>query len=183
MPHRELELRVLFRQLLADRQLARGVVDGHRQAERQRREAFGLALGDAAQRRRLDQHGHVFQLERADLERVHAAELQAAQADFADAGAQRVGDRAHARRRGRLPRDGRLFGAGVEHEVLPAAAVDARLHDHLVVDELEVDGVQTLGDRLVDRIGSFSPNDFRKRTCDRDHAALSLRSLLGSRLM
>ena len=47
-----------------------------------------------------------------------ARQLQAAQAHFADAGAERVGDRPDALALRRLARDHRLLGAGVEHEVL-----------------------------------------------------------------
>ena len=61
------------RQLAADRQQPLLVVDHHRHAERQRREALALALRDAAQRRVLDQHRQVAHLQRAEVERLHAA--------------------------------------------------------------------------------------------------------------
>ena len=48
------------------------VVDRHRHAERQRREAFPLALRDAAQRRVLDEHRQVAHLQRAEVERSRA---------------------------------------------------------------------------------------------------------------
>ena len=133
--------------------LLRRVVDGHRQPERHRREALHLALGNAAQRRVLDQHRHVVHLEGADLERVEASQLQAAQPDLADTGAEGVGDRRHAARLRHLPRDGRLLGSGVEDEVGPAPAVDPALHDHLVLHQLEVDGVQAAGGVGVEGVG------------------------------
>ncbi len=92
-PQRQLEVRRLRRQVLAERELVRLVVDDHRVAERQRRQALGLLDRHVAQRRVLDQARHVAQLQRAELERVDARELQAAQPDVADAGAERVGDR------------------------------------------------------------------------------------------
>ena len=150
MPHRQRKLRRLLRQRPGQRQLVRGVVDGHRQAETERREAFSFPLRDAAQRRGLDQRRHVADLERADLERVEPPQLQAAQAHLADAGAQRVGNRTHHRARRGLPGDGGELGAGVEHEVLRAAAVDARLDDDLLVDDAEIQGVNLVAGGFVD---------------------------------
>ena len=92
-PQRQLEVERLRRQVLAERDLARLVVDDHREAERQRRQALRLLHRQVAQRRILDQARHVAQLERSELERVDPRQLQAAQADVADAGAERVGDR------------------------------------------------------------------------------------------
>ena len=56
----------------------------------ERREALAFALRDAAQRRVLDQHRQVAHLQVADVEAIDARQLQPAQADFADARAQRV---------------------------------------------------------------------------------------------
>ena len=94
------------------------VIDLHRHPERQRREALPFTLRDAAQRRVLDEDRQIPHLQIADVEPIDPRELQAAQADFADARAQRVGDRADVGALRRLARDDRFLGAGVEDEVL-----------------------------------------------------------------
>ena len=111
------------------------------------------------------------------------ASCRPAQADFADAGAERVGDRPDALALRGLAREHRLLRAGVEDEVLEPAAVDARLHDDLVLHQPErqrVQHVQVLARRC--RPASLSPNDSRNSTCARDHAAFSLRSLFGQQV-
>ena len=140
-------------------------------------------FGNAAQRRVLDQHRQVAHLQRAELERFELRQLQAAQPHFADARAQRVGDRPDALALRGLARDDRLLRAGVEHEVLEPAAVDARLDDDLVLHQRK--GIVCSMFRSCSSIstGVESPNESRKSTCARAHAAFSLRSLLGSRLM
>ena len=149
--HRQQHLAALERrQRAGHRQLAVLVVDDDRHAEGERREAFHLALRDAAQRRILDEHGDVPDLHVADIELVDARELQPSQADFADARAQRVGDRADARAARGFLRDHRLLRAGVEDEVLRPPAVHARLHDDLVVDEAERNRVRCAQVLLVD---------------------------------
>jgi hypothetical protein len=100
VPHRHANLGGLVGQPASHGQLARAVVDDHRQPQGHGRETLGLALGQAAQGGRLDHHRHVAQFERANLEGVEASQLEATQPDLADAGAERVGDGTHPGRRG-----------------------------------------------------------------------------------
>ena len=65
------------------------------------------------------------------------AELQPAQADVADAGAERVGDRRDAEPLRGRPRDDRALGAGVDDEVLRRRVVDLGAHDDLFVHQPE----------------------------------------------
>ena len=102
-PQRQLEVGLLRRQMRSEGELLRLVVDDHREARAPAAKALLLSRRQVAQRRVLDQARNVAQLQRAELERVDPRELQAAQADVADAGAERVGDRrdAEALRRSR----------------------------------------------------------------------------------
>jgi len=118
---------VVLDHTLAEGQLVRPVVDHHRVAERQRRQAFGFLDRDVAQRRVLDQARHVAHLERAELEGVDPGELQAAQPDPADARAERVGDRRDAEALGGAPRDHRVFRSGVDHEVRARVRCEVQL--------------------------------------------------------
>ena len=67
-PHRQLEVLRLLRQVLAEGQLVRLVVDHHRVAERKRRQPLGFLDRDAAQRRVLDETRDVAQLQRTQLQ-------------------------------------------------------------------------------------------------------------------
>ena len=124
--------------------MLRLVVDRHRVAERERRQALGLARRQIAERERriLDEARNVAHLELADLERVDPRELQAAKPDVADAGAERLRDRQHAEALRGRPRDDRVLRSGVDDEILFAGAVHPRAHDHLVVHQLERDREQ-----------------------------------------
>ena len=142
-----------LRQMTAHRQATVLVIDQHRHAEGERREALPLALRDTTQGRILDQHWEIPDLQIAQVETIDPRELQAAQPHFADARAQRVGDRADAGALRGVARDHRLLGAGVQDEILIASAVDLRLHDDLVVDEAERHRVRLLEIVLVDLDG------------------------------
>ena len=147
---RQLEVLRLVGQMLAERQLVGLVVDDHRVAERERREALGFFHRNVAQRRILDETRHVAHLERSELQRIDPRELQGAEAHAAHTGAERVGDRCDAEPlRGRA-RDHRVLRAGIDHEVLCRRIVDLRAHDDLLVHEPEVDRVQPL---VVPRLG------------------------------
>jgi hypothetical protein len=65
------------------------------------------------QRRALDEDRHVAQLQRADLEGIDPRQLQPAQPDVADAGAERVGDRHDARGAGPVGRVSTVLSAPV----------------------------------------------------------------------
>ena len=151
LPQRHGDVERLVGQLLADDDLLAGVVDDHRQADRERRERLRLRRGEAAERGALDQRGEIPDAEGAELERLEPARLQASEADLADAGAQRGADGAHAE----LLRDGlrqhRLLGPGVDHEVDHVAAVDPALNDDLLVDQPERNGVKLPRRHHLDR--------------------------------
>ena len=135
-----------------------------------------------AQRRILDQARDVAQLERAELERVDPRQLQAAQADVADAGAERVGDRRDAEALRGRPRDHGVLGAGVDDEILERAVVHLGPDHDLVVHQPEVDGVELSSVPGSISNGTRCPNDRRNLISERDQSALSLWSLFGSRL-
>ena len=146
---RQLEILRLVGQVLAERELVGLVVDHHRVAERERRQSFGLLDRDVAQRRVLDEAGHVPNLQRPELQRVDAGELQPSQADAPHAGAERVRDRRDAEPLRRRPGDDRVFGSGVDDEILRGGVVDLRAHDDLVVHQAEVDRVEAIVRRGV----------------------------------
>jgi hypothetical protein len=81
-------------QVPADRQLAALIINQHRHPERQRRKALPFTFRKTSQRRVLDEHGQIANLQIADVEAIDARQLQAAQPDFTDARAERVGNRA-----------------------------------------------------------------------------------------
>src|SRR4029079_1896000 len=104
-------------EMSAKRDQLRLVVDRHRIAERQRRQRLRLANGHFAQRWILDQARDVVELQLANFERVDPTELETAQPDVSDAGAERLRNREDADAgRGRTRDDG-VLGAGVEHEI------------------------------------------------------------------
>src|SRR6185369_16023083 len=88
-------------------------------------------------RRVFDQYRQVANLQIAEVEAIDARQLQPAQADLPDAGAQRIGNRGDAGALRRIPRDDRFLRSGIEDEILLAAAIHPCLDDDLVVDEAE----------------------------------------------
>ena len=95
-----------------------------------------------AQRRILDEARHVAQLQRTELQRIDAGELQPSQPDVADAGAQRVGDRRDAEALRGRPRDHGVLGAGVDDEVLRRPSFTLARTTTFSFTSAEVDGVE-----------------------------------------
>ena len=77
----------------------------------------GSRVGQLAQRRILDQAGDVLDLQTGNLDRIDAADLQAAESDFADSRARHVRDGQNAATTCQIARDDRLLRSRVEHEL------------------------------------------------------------------
>ena len=133
-PHRQLVGVGLGLDRPRDRQLLLLIVEAHRQAERQRREAFRLARRQPAEGRILDQAGNVAHAQAADFKRLDPSDLESAQSNFSDTGGLHGRDRLHAAAPRHIERNHGPFGAGIEEKLLPAAVDLARHHDFVATN-------------------------------------------------